>query len=121
MNNYNDSMDKIMDKFSKGPVNRDGKPLEVVFEVRQGDGNSGEFHVCDIYARNAYEALVNAHRHGLIRSPWDVRITMDIDGDNASAHVASYVKPIWGDSCRWSASAHIANNSINQSLLGVEL
>lgn len=28
MNNYNDSMDKIMDKLSKGPVNRDGKPAQ---------------------------------------------------------------------------------------------
>ncbi len=113
-------MDEIMDKFSNGPVNRDGEPLEVMFEVREGDGNMGDRHICDIYATSAYEALIRAHRSGFIVSPWDVRITKDIQGDDIDAYVASYVRPIYGDCCRWSASASIANNSINQNLLGAQ-
>ena len=105
MNNaYLEAMNRVQAAYS-----RDNRPKRKwFFEVREGDGNQGEFHRCNIEADNAFDALIAAHRHGYIASPWDVRITKDCDGDNISAHVMSYVQPIYGDSCRWCASATLA-------------
>jgi hypothetical protein len=111
---YAKIVDEIQSRFNEGLVNADGKPMEWVFEIREGDGNQGEFHRCDIMATSASEALIKAHRHGFIASPWDVRITKDVDGDGLRAWAASYVMPIYSDCCRWSASARLAIDSRNQ-------
>lgn len=79
------------------------------FEIREGDGNSGCYVRGHVIAINAFDALTKAHRIGMIRSPWDVRITKDIDGDDRSAVVASYVRPIFGDACRWVAEANLVD------------
>lgn len=113
-NSHQDIMDAIYSRFGQDLVDSDGKPMEWVFEVREGNGNMGEHHRCDIYATSASEALVKAHRHGFISSPWDVRITKDIECDGITAAVASYVRPIFGDVCRWTASASLAIDSRNQ-------
>ncbi len=105
--------DTIVKFFDSSPVNRDGKPLDFVFEVREGNGNEGECRRCEILAPNAYHALILAHCRGFITSPWDVKITKDIEGDTTNAYVASYVKPIFGDACRWSASASLCIDSRN--------
>lgn len=111
---YTKVSNEIHSRFSEGLVDCDGKPMDWVFEVREGDGSQGEYHRCDIMATSASEALIKAHRHGFIKSPYDVRITMDIEGDDIGSCVASYVKPIYGDACRWSASATLAITSQNQ-------
>jgi hypothetical protein len=77
------------------------------FEIREGDGNQGEYHRGEIDACDAFEALRIASRRGMIYKPYDVVLKRDIDGDNENAYVASYVAPIYGDACRWSASANI--------------
>jgi hypothetical protein len=110
---YSQAYDTILAHFDSSPVDANGKPRQFVFEIREGDGNAGEYHRCDIMATSASEALILAHRHGFIRSPWDIRITRDIDGDNVNAYVVSYVKPIFGDSCRWSASASLCIDARN--------
>ena len=117
MSNYSDYQsiaDDIYERFNQGLTGRDGKPMEWVFEIREGDGNMGEYHRCDILATSASEALIKSHRHGFISSPWDVRITRDIDGDDISSSAASFVKPIYGGACRWTASATLAIDSRNQ-------
>ena len=111
---YSKVANEIRSRFSKGLVNADGKQMEWIFEVREGDGNVGEYHRCDILATSASEALIRAHRHGFISSPWDVRITRDIDGDDIGSSVASFVNPIYGETCRWTASATLAIDSRNQ-------
>jgi hypothetical protein len=110
---YSQAYDTILAHFDSSPVDADGKPKQFAFEVREGNGNSGEYHRCDIMAANAYHALILAHCRGFITSPWDVKITRDIEGDTANACVASYVKPIYGDSCRWSASASLCIDARN--------
>ena len=120
MNNYQKARTDIHEAFSNGPVNKDGKPMEVIFEVRECNGSIGEFHRCEIYAANAAEALLRTHRHGFIRAPRDVRIEKDIEGDDVAAIVASQFLPTNEGSCRWSASATIAIDARNQAILGVQ-
>ena len=113
---YKQAYDTIVAHYGSNPVDADGKSKGFVFEVREGDGNIGEYRRCDIVAANASEALVLAHRHGFISSPWDVRITKDVEGDDINAYVSSYVSPIYGDSCRWSASASLCIDARNMPL-----
>ncbi len=110
---YSQAYDAILTHFDSNPVDANGKPKQFVFEIREGDGNRGQYHRCNIMASSAGDALILAHRNGFIRSPWDVRITKDIDGDNVTAYAVSYVKPIYGDSCRWSASASLCIDARN--------
>ena len=99
------------------------------FEVREGDGNEGTYRRGTVEAVNAFEALrlasrrgliskqveaVNAFealrlasRRGLISKPRDVVLSRDIDGDEQNAYAASFVSPIYGDACRWTAEAHL--------------
>lgn len=114
MSNYAEQSEEIVNRFHSGKENRFGRDKGWVFEVREGDGNMGCSHRCDIVAEDAHEALILAHRHGFIVSPHDVRITKDIEGDSANATVASYVGMINGDSCRWVASASLAIDARNQ-------
>ena len=100
---YHEQSQKAVERFDSRATNE-----EFFFDVREGDGNQGEYHRCTILAKDAPSALVAAHRHGLIRSPWDVRITKDIEGDDINAQVASYVAPIWDYACRWTASASLS-------------
>ena len=75
------------------------------YEIREGNGNDGELIVGQIEADDAVKAIINSHRMGMIRSPRDVRITQDTNGDSVRACVVSLVDPIVGDSARWCASA----------------
>lgn len=109
-NQYKELCDSISKRFNDGPAGKEWQ-----FDVSEGDGNQGEHHRCSIMAVDAFEALKLAHKHGYIRSPWDVRITKDMDGDAQSAYVASYVSPIYGDACRWTASASLAITAENQN------
>ena len=76
------------------------------FEIREGDGNQGEYRRGTIEADDAFEALRLASRRGLICKP-KVVMYADFDGDDQSCYAASYVSPIWGDACRWTASARL--------------
>ena len=76
------------------------------FEIREGDGNVGCYRRGTVMAIDAFDALRLASRQGLIRKPWDVKLSQ-ADGDDISASLASFVKPIYGDACRWIASAEI--------------
>ena len=77
------------------------------FEIREGDGNEGTYRRGTVEAVNAFEALRLASRRGLISKPRDVVLSRDIDGDNQNAYAASYVSPIYGDVCRWTAEANL--------------
>lgn len=81
------------------------KPLRK-FEVREGDGNQGEYHRGYVEAWDACEALTIASRTRMIVRPWDVKLS-DMQGDDTHAYLISYVAPIYGDSCRWCASASL--------------
>ena len=86
------------------------------FEIREGNGNVGCYYRGIVEANTASEALIKAHREGMICSPWDVRITKDIDGDDVYANVASFVG--CNDlGCRWIAEAKDIEemNRINES------
>ena len=61
------------------------------FEIREGNGNVGAYKRGFVEAENARKALITAHRIGMICSPWDVRITKDIEGDDVQARVESFV------------------------------
>lgn len=75
------------------------------FEIREGNGYDGAYRRGVIEAEDAYKALIKAHRIGMIRSPWDVRITKDIEGDHVQARVESMVN--CGDlGVRWLAEAN---------------
>lgn len=81
------------------------KPLRQ-FEIREGNGNDGEYHRGYVDAVDAFEALRIASRKGMIVRPWDVKID-SMDGDDTHTSLVSYVSPIYGDSCRWCASASL--------------
>lgn len=83
------------------------------FEIREGDGNDGCRRRGIVEAENAFDALRLASRTGMICKPRDVVLRRDIDGDNEHAYVASYVAPIYGDSCRWLAEAHLIQKEVN--------
>jgi hypothetical protein len=83
------------------------KPLRK-FEIREGNGNDGEYHRGYIEAWDAHEALRIASRDGMIVRPWDVKLS-DMQGDDTHAYLVSYVAPIYGDSCRWCASANLVS------------
>ena len=76
------------------------------FEIREGDGNQGEYRRGTIEAEHAFEALRLASRRGMIFKPKDVTYA-SFDGDDQHCHAASYVSPIYGDACRWTASARL--------------
>ncbi len=105
--------DTIVEFFDSSPVNRDGKPLEFVFEIREGRDGEDECHRCEILAPNAHHALILAHCRGFITSPWGTMIARDIEGDTANAHIVNCVKPVFGDACLWSASASLCIDSRN--------
>jgi hypothetical protein len=86
-----------------------------MFEIREGDGNDGCRRRGEIEANNAFEALRKASRMGLIHKPWDVVLKRDIDGDGEAAYVASFVRPIFGDSCRWCAESHLVTHDQSKS------
>jgi len=76
-----------------------------LYEIREGNGNDGCRRRGTVEAESARQALIKAHRMGMICSPWDVRPTMDIEGDDEQAHLASYVN--CNDlGCRWCAEAN---------------
>ena len=76
------------------------------FEIREGDGNQGCFRRGEVEAKDAFDALRIASRTKMICKPYDV-VLRDTDGDEQHAYLASYVAPIFGDSCRWLAEAHL--------------
>lgn len=76
------------------------------FEIREGNGNEGEYRRGYVNAVDSFEALRIASRQGMIVRPWDVKID-SMDGDDTHAYLVSYVAPIYGDSCRWCASASL--------------
>ena len=83
------------------------------FEIREGDGNDGCLRRGTIEAADAFDALRLASRKGMIRKTPDVVLKRDIDGDNQHAYVASHTSPIYGDSCRWLAEAHLIESETN--------
>lgn len=88
------------------------------FEIREGNGNVGCYKRGYVEAETAGKALIKAHREGMICSPWDVRVTKDIEGDNVQAYLNSYVGngPL---GVRWSAEAcdvEEINKRISKSL-----
>jgi hypothetical protein len=83
------------------------------YEIREGDGNDGCRRRGTIQATDAFDALRRASRVGMIRKPRDVVLRRDIDGDDQYAVVASYVAPIYGDSCRWVAEALLIESQNN--------
>jgi len=83
------------------------------YQIREGDGNDGEYKRGIIVADDAFEALTRASKSGMISKPRDV--TYDsFDGDEQQCHAASYVAPIYGDSCRWCASASLITYGGNE-------
>ena len=80
------------------------------YEIREGDGNQGCYRRGTIEACNAFEALRLASRRGMIHKPYDVTLG-SMDGDDQNAYLASYVAPIYGDSCRWCAESHLVRAS----------
>ena len=74
------------------------------FEIREGDGNSGEYHRGFVEAPDAFKALRLASRRRIIWKPRTVTLA-SIEGDDQSAYLADYTAPIFGDACRWTASA----------------
>jgi len=83
------------------------------FEIREGDGNDGCRRRGTIEAADAFDALRLASRTGMIHKTRDVVLKHDIDGDADHAYVASHVAPIYGDSCRWLAEAHLVQKEVN--------
>ena len=80
------------------------------YQIREGNGNDGEYRRGVIQAPDAFEALRLASRRGMICKPKDV--TLDsFDGDDQHCYAASYVAPIYGDACRWTASASLISES----------
>ena len=79
--------------------------MKKVYEIREGNGLDGCYRRGTIEAASAKEALILAHRLGMICSPGDVRPTIDIEGDDIQAYLVSYVGG--GESgCRWCAEAN---------------
>lgn len=66
--------------------------------IRIGDGNDGTFPRAVVQAPNAFAALRKGTRK--FGKPWDVR-HRDACGDEDNASLCSYVRPIYGDACRW--------------------
>jgi hypothetical protein len=88
------------------------------FEIREGNGNVGCYRRGVVEAETAGKALIKAHRMGMICSPWDVRVTKDIEGDDVQAYLTSYVGngPL---GARWCAESHDVeeiNKRISESL-----
>jgi len=77
-----------------------------MFEIREGNGNDGEYRRGTIEAADAFEALRKASRSRMIWKPKTVTLS-SADGDDLQAHLADYVAPIFGDACRWTASARL--------------
>lgn len=95
------------------PNDRIDAPFQVApamgrYEIREGNGNDGEYHRGYQFAANAFDALRQASRRGMICKPRDAKLA-DIDGDDQQAHLASFVAPIYGDACRWTASASLVD------------
>lgn len=75
-----------------------------MFEIREGNGNDGEYYRGVIEADSPFKALQLASRRRMIWKPKTV--TLDaMDGDDHHAYLIDYVAPIFGDACRWCASA----------------
>ena len=79
--------------------------------IREGDGNDGCYRRGTITATDAFDAIRKASRTGMIWKPRDVVLKRDIEGDDEFAIVSSYVRPIYGDACRWVAEAHLSDES----------
>ena len=82
----------------------------LIFEIREGDGNDGTYFRTKIVADDAHQAIRKASRMKIIHKPKDVILKNDIEGDDEHAIVASYVRPIFGDACRWVAEARQLDN-----------
>ena len=79
-----------------------------IFEIREGNGNDGEYLCGTIIANDAFDALRKASRTKMIYKPKSVTLG-SMDGDDQSAYLADYRQSqmIFGDSCGWTASATI--------------
>jgi hypothetical protein len=75
------------------------------YEIREGNGFDGCRRRGTVEAESAREALILAHRIGMICSPWDVRPTIDVHGDATQAYLISHVGGN-ESGCRWCAEAN---------------
>ena len=66
--------------------------------IRIGNGNDGTYPCAVVQAPDAFAALRKGTRK--FGKPWDVR-HRDAQGDDDNASLCSYVRPIYGDACRW--------------------
>lgn len=70
--------------------------------IRIGDGNDGTYPRAVVTAEDAFQALRKGTRK--FGKPWDVRHA-SAEGDDDNASLCSYVRPIYGDACRWIMNA----------------
>lgn len=83
------------------------------FQIREGNGNDGEFKRGEIKASDAISAIRKASRIGMINKPKCV-LHRNVMGDDLSAFLVDYCHQIYGDCCAWSASAIQINTPIGK-------
>lgn len=76
------------------------------YEIREGNGNDGEYRRGFIDAVDSFEALRKASRRRMIWKPKSVTLS-SMDGDDEQSYLVDYSNPIFGDACRWCASASL--------------
>ena len=74
------------------------------YQIREGDGNDGEFKRGIIEAKDAFDALRKASRRGMINKPKCV-LHRNVMGDDDSAFLVDDIHTIYVDACAWCASA----------------